>query len=81
MFGLEDGGDLSVGHNEYSPSRIKSDEDDVIKIMQQFIRFKVFDCNQNDLFSLTTKDVASEDVRQALFTAEDKGKKSCGFLC
>lgn len=43
--------------------------------MQQFIRFKVFDRQENDLFSLTTKDVASEDVREALFTAEDRGKE------
>ena len=75
MFGLDDEGDLSVSHNESSPSRIKRDEQDVIKIQQQFIRFKVFDGQQEELVSLATKDVASEDVRLALFTAEDRGKE------
>lgn len=68
LFGLtHDVEDDEDTHKDCFPSRLKRDNDDVIKLVDQFQRYHVFQQeNMHELMSLTTADVASEDILKDL---------------
>ena len=75
MFGIDDEEDISSSSpKEAMPGRIHRDEQDVNKIQQQFIRSGVFETMTNDLNCLSTKDIASQQVKKDLLTARKRGK-------
>ena len=60
---------------EGNPGRIARYESDVRHIQEQLSRFNTFRHELPDFVSLSTRDVATDDVAQALLTAEARGKK------
>ncbi len=47
---------------------------DVNKLVQLFQRFNVFDHDSSDLVAITNGDIATEDVKNDLLSAETTGK-------
>ncbi|ROL53159.1 hypothetical protein DPX16_23245 [Anabarilius grahami] len=76
LFGLtHDGEDDEDNHKDCLPSRLRRDNDDVIQLVDQFQRYHVFQLeNMYELVSLTTGDVASEDILNDLTHAAESGK-------
>jgi len=60
---------------ECNPGRLARYESDVRHIQEQLSRFNTFRHELPDLFSLSARDVATDDIAQALLTAETRGKK------
>ncbi|ROL03949.1 UDP-N-acetylglucosamine/UDP-glucose/GDP-mannose transporter [Anabarilius grahami] len=77
LFGLtHDGEDDEDNHKDCLPSRLRRDNDDVIQLVDQFQRYYVFQLeNMYELVSLTTGDVASEDILNDLTHAAESGKQ------
>ena len=77
LFGLtHDGEDDEDNHKDCLPSRIRRDNDDVIQLVDQFQRYHVFQLeNMYELVSLTTGDVASEDILNDVTHAAETGKQ------
>jgi len=78
LFGLthDDDDDDEDTHKDCLPSRLKRDHNDVIQLVDQFQRYHVFQQeNMYDLVSLTTGDVASEDILNDLTHAAESGKQ------
>lgn len=77
MFGLtHEGGDDEDTHKDCLPSRLRRDNDDATQLVDQFQRYHVFQLdNMHELVSLTTGDVASEDIMKDLMNAAESGKK------
>ena len=76
LFGLtHDGEDDEDNHKDCLPSRIRRDNV-VIQLVDQFQRYHVFQLeNMYELVSLTTGDVASEDILNDLTHAAETGKQ------
>jgi hypothetical protein len=63
-------------HLESGSTRLKRDEEDVQKLMEEFRRFEVFNQSEEhreDRVCLTTKDVVPEDVTKEVLTAPKIG--------
>ncbi|KAJ4924579.1 hypothetical protein JOQ06_003533 [Pogonophryne albipinna] len=78
LFGLtHDDDDDEETHKDCLQSRIKRDNHDVIQLVDQFQRYNVFQQeHMYDLVSLTTGDVASEEILNDLTHAAESGKKT-----
>ncbi|KAF3854292.1 hypothetical protein F7725_022347 [Dissostichus mawsoni] len=78
LFGLtHDDDDDEETHKDCLQSRIKRDNHDVIQLVDQFQRYNVFQQeHMYDLVSLTTGDVASEEILNDLTHAAESGKKN-----
>ena len=76
MFGLtHEGEDDEDTHKDCLPSRLRRDNDDVTQLVDQFQRYHVFQLdNMHKLVSLTTGDVASEDILKDIRNAAQSGK-------
>ena len=66
---------MMSSHKECGPSRITRDQGDVLKLVEQFERFGVFDQTGNKLICITTGDVASDDIEDSLLQASQIGSK------
>ncbi len=76
LFGLTHDGEDEDNHKDCLPSRLRRDNDDVIQLVDQFQRYHVFQLeSMYDSVSLTTGDVASEDILNDLTHAEESGKQ------
>lgn len=63
-------------HKDCLPSSQRRDNNDAFKLVDQFRRYHVIQMeNMHELFSLTTGDVASEDILKDPINAADSGKK------
>ncbi|KAG1679053.1 hypothetical protein GQR58_013093 [Nymphon striatum] len=62
-------------HKESGKKRMEKDEADVLHLVNQFTRFKVFDRNESERICISTNDVAPPDVAKDLLHAESNGKK------
>ncbi|KAG1670639.1 Protein SDA1 [Nymphon striatum] len=62
-------------HKESGKKRMEKDEEDVLHLVNQFTRFKVFDRNESERICISTNDVAPPDVAKDLLHAESNGKK------
>jgi uncharacterized membrane protein len=60
-------------HKDTGRNRIKRDEEDVVKLVAQFERYDVFR-QTTDLVAVTTGDVASDDIRNDLLQAKERGE-------
>jgi hypothetical protein len=74
MFDLnvEDDVDAEWCHSDSGPTRLKRDEDDVTKIMNEFRRFDVFSEGgefDENLICLSTRDVAPHDIMEEISSA------------
>ena len=58
---------------ELGKSRMRRDEEDVLKLVSCFTTYEVFRHAEN-LVAATTGDVASEEIRHDLLSAEEIGK-------
>ncbi|KAJ4925401.1 hypothetical protein JOQ06_018133, partial [Pogonophryne albipinna] len=78
LFGLtHDDDDDEEMHKDCLQSRIKRNNHDVIQLVDQFQRYNVFQQeHMYDLVSLTTGDVASEEILNDLTHAAESGKKT-----
>ena len=73
MFGIAaDADDDEFIHKDSGPTRMRRDCNDVLKIKAQFERF-AHDSSQ--LLTLTTGEIASDDVKQDLLNAKANGKE------
>lgn len=73
---LYDDADDEWSHKECGPSRLKRDKEDICKLREQFERFGLFEQPATgDLVSLTTGDVATEDITKDMVMAHEKGKQ------
>lgn len=63
-------------HKDCLPSSQRRDNNDAFKLVDQFRRYHVIQMeNMHELFSLTTGDVASEDILKDPINAADSGEK------
>lgn len=62
-------------HHDIGPARIARDEVDVKKLKHELERFHVFERATNDLFVISTSDVAPDNIADSLSSAEDLGLK------
>ncbi|KAJ4933246.1 hypothetical protein JOQ06_030079 [Pogonophryne albipinna] len=78
LFGLtHDDDDDEETHKDCLQSRIKRDNHDFIQLVDQFQRYNVFQQeHMYDFVSLTTGDVASEEILNDLTHAAESGKKT-----
>jgi hypothetical protein len=60
-------------HKDLGTKRLKTDKQEMRKIVDEFEKFGIFSCEAQELVSLTTGDVAPGDVQEALLTAHDRG--------
>ena len=60
-------------HKGIGRNRIKRNEEDVVKLVAQFERYDVFR-QTTDLVAVTTGDVASDDIRNDLLQAQERGE-------
>ena len=60
-------------HKDSGPTRIKRDEEDVLKLVTQFQRHDVFR-ETADLVAVTTGDVVTDEIKSDLLEAEQRGK-------
>ena len=67
------GGKEGDSHRELGKARMRRDEEDVLKLVSCFTKYDVFRQAEN-LVSVTTGDVASEEIRHDLLGAEEIGK-------
>ena len=67
------GGKEGDSHRELGKARMRQDEEDVHKLVSCFTKYEVFRPAEN-LVSVTTGDVASEEIRHDLLGAEEIGK-------
>ena len=67
------GGKEGDSHRELGKARMRRDEEDVLKLVSCFMKYEVFRQAEN-LVSVTTGDVASEEIRHDLLGAEEIGK-------
>ena len=74
MFGILAELEEGSSHKDLGKTRMKKDEDDVLKLVSQFLKYEVFRQTEN-LVVITTEDVASEEVKQDLLEAEKKGER------
>lgn len=74
MFGILAELEEGSSHKDLGKTRMKKDEDDVLKLVSQFSKYEVFRQTEN-LVVITTGDVASEEVKQDLLEAEKKGER------
>ncbi|KAL2081649.1 hypothetical protein ACEWY4_023502 [Coilia grayii] len=71
-----DGEDDEDTHKDCLPSRLRRDNVDVIQLVDQFQRYNVFgEETMHELVSLTTGDVASEEILKDLTNAAESGKQ------
>jgi hypothetical protein len=75
MFGLESESDSRM-HVEAGPSRIKRDEEDVLKIEGILKEFQVLDRVGPELMCISTSDVANENVKEDLLNAHKRGTEA-----
>lgn len=71
---VDDEDDLS--HKDTGLSRMRRDVDDVRKLVAKFSEFRVFDFEQADMISISTRDVVPDDIKHDLESAQANGKKS-----
>ena len=76
MFALatEDTEYAPSGNKDIGTSRIRRDREDVQKLVDQLRRFSVFITNTQDLTCLATRDIATENIKTALLTAQTHGE-------
>lgn len=74
MFGILAELEEGSSHKDLGKTRMKKDEDDVLRLVSQFSKYEVFRQTEN-LVVITTGDVASEEVKQDLLEAEKKGER------
>ena len=67
------GGKEGDSHRVLGKARMRRDEEDVLKLVPCFTKYEVFRQAEN-LVSVTTGDVASEEIRHDLLGAEEIGK-------
>ena len=72
MFNVR-GGKEGDSHRELGKARMRRDEEDVLKLVSCFARYEVFRQAEN-LVSVTTGDVASEEIKHDLLGTEETGK-------
>ncbi len=60
-------------HKDTGRNRIKCDEEDVVKLVAQFEHYDVFQ-QTTDLIAVTTGDVASDEIRNDLLQAKERGE-------
>lgn len=65
-------------HKESGTARLQRDEEDVVKLSKQFDLYKVFQIPGSDLVSLSTRDLASQDIRVDLLGAFERGRDLVG---
>ncbi|MEW8545283.1 MAG: hypothetical protein AB2693_17305, partial [Candidatus Thiodiazotropha sp.] len=76
MYGLQnDGMSNKQKQKEIGAARIRRDEKDVKLITEQLERFHLFKIDQPELVSIASRDVAPEELRNALLSAESHGKE------
>ena len=82
MFGItnesndDDNENVPWSHKDLGSCRIKQDEEDLQKIEQEFQRFNVFSTKSLTVVSITTGDVATDDISQALQNVQILGKET-----
>ena len=75
MFGLQlEDENVDWHHMDTGPARLQRDEEDIAKIMSEFLRFGLFSQSGDALICLPTNDIAPEDVANELLSAEVKGQ-------
>ncbi|KAG0714477.1 hypothetical protein GWK47_014076 [Chionoecetes opilio] len=87
MFGMaiDDTEYAPSAYKDVSPARIKRDREDVQKLQEKLSRFTIFDSESNagdELTCLMTMDLAPENIKNALLTAETmeiKDQRICGI--
>ena len=80
MFGILAELEEGSSQKDLEKTRMKKDEEDVLKLVAQFsAKYEVF-CQTENLVVITTGDVASEEVKQDLLEAKRKVKKNCKSL-
>lgn len=62
-------------HKEAGPSRIQRDRDDVQKLVEQLNRFGIFQHQNDHVVNLATRDIASQQITEALLTAHEQGRE------
>ena len=72
MFNVGGGKEVD-SHKDLGKARMRRDEQDVLKLVSFFTKYEVFRQAEN-LVSVTTGDVASEEIRHDLLGAEEIGK-------
>lgn len=72
MFGLKK--EEENDHKDSSSSRVKRDEDDISKLKSTFMKYDVFRSTK-DLVAITTGDIATDEVKEDLLHAKDKGSR------
>ena len=65
--------DRSRCKGDRSSSRIKRDETDVKKLEEQIVQFNPFNRTGEELVCISTNDVARDDIREDLLTAQNRG--------
>ena len=74
MYGLQsDDTEEKQKPKEIGASRIRRDEEDVKLIEQQLKEFNLFSIDQQDLVAIASRDVAPEELGNALLNAEHRG--------
>ena len=71
MFGSES--EKECDHRDSGKSRMRQDEEDVLRLVSQFKKYDVFR-HTTDLVAVTTGDVASAEIKEDLREAEETGK-------
>ena len=79
MFGMliDDAEYAPSAYKDVGPSRIRRDREDVKKLMDQLSRFPIFDSENHlsdELICLMTRDVAPENIKDALLKAQVHGE-------
>ena len=74
MYGLQsDDTEEKQKPKKIGASRIRRDEEDVKLIEQQLKEFNLFSIDQQDLVAIASRDVAPEELGNALLNAEHRG--------
>ena len=71
MFGT--GSEKECDHRDSGKSRMRQDEEGVLRLVSQFKKYDVFR-HTTDLVAVTTGDVASAEIKEDLLEAEETGK-------
>ena len=76
MFGLQpdsDHDDLEWDHKDMGASRKHRDEQDVIRLREEFKAHNVFTTTTSNLINISNGDVATNDITESLLNAKNKG--------
>ena len=79
MFGLQpdsDHDDLEWDHKDMGASRKNRDEQDVIRLKEEFKAHNVFTTTSSNLINISNGDVATNDIAESLLNAQTKAKNS-----